>query len=59
MSNGKGDKWRATDYKKYWVNWPVNMEKKPKVIDEKDRMSIVPELDRNRQNCPHRKVSHL
>ena len=30
MSNGKGDKWRKTDFKKYWESdyWKLNKDKK-------------------------------
>ena len=33
MTNGKGDKWRKTDYYKYFLNFPDDMGPKPKEDD--------------------------
>lgn len=58
MTNGKGDKWRMTDYYKYFLNFPDGMgpdEKKDKKTSlTKDQTSVVLEHDEHSESkvCP-------
>lgn len=54
MSNGKGDKWRQTNFKNYVENWPKSMGRKKQLIDKGDLELLLkknPQLEYKEVPC--------